>query len=437
MNELKLPTLHWIPKLHKTPYKHRFIANSVSCSTKTLSQLMTSCLSVIKHHAKNTSNKIYETSGKNVFWSIKNSGDVLLRLKSLNNKASCISSYDFSTLYTSLPHNLIKEKLSNLIRKTFSRIGTNSIACNKNKAFFTSDNPPKYTIWTCQELIDVLFFLLDNIYVEFNNNVYKQIVGIPMGTNCAPLIADLLLFCYERDFMLSLNSDSESTIIDNFNNTCRYLDDIFNIDNPMFSNYISNIYPPELTLNKANEDDTHASFLDLDLSIINNTISSKIYDKRDDFNFDIVNFPFLDGDVPRNNSYGVFVSQLIRFARACTRVEDFRTRCLSLTAKLLGQGYRYNKLCVFFKKFYRSNHDILSKYTLSLKTLLKTSISLPNYYGDFIYKVRKIKNNPNFNYAFNRLISKFIRKGYDRTILKSTATLVLHPKVVSKFTHLF
>ena len=93
-------------------------------------------------------------------------------------------------------------------------------------------------------------------------------------------------------------------------------------------------------------------------------------------------------------------------------------------------------MCIF-QKVYRNNHDILSKYTLSLKTLLKTSISLPNYYGDFIYKVRKIKNNPNFNYAFNRLISKFIRKGYDRTILKSTATLVLHPKVVSKFAHLF
>ena len=262
-------------------------------------------------------------------------------------------------------------------------------------------------------------------------------VGIPMGTNCAPLIADLFLFCYERDFMLSLNSDSESTTIESFNNTCRYLDDIFNIDNPNFINYISDIYPSELTLNKANQDDSHASFLDLDLYIINNSITSKIYDKRDDFNFDIVNFPFLDGDVPRNNSYGVFVSQFIRFSRACSCVEDFRKRCLFLSSKLLRQGYRYNKLCICFKKFYRTKYDIISKYKLSLKTLLKTSISLPKYYGDLVYRIRKIKNNPNFNYAFSKLISKYIHKGYDRAILRSTASLVLHPKLILKFAHLF
>lgn len=211
--------MHWIPKLHKIPYKHRFIANSTSCSTKTLSQLMTSCLSVIKHHVSNMSSKIYETTGKNVFWSIKNSNDVLVRLKGLNYQASCISSFDFSTLYTSLPHDRIKKRLSTLIQKTFKNKGLTFIACNIKNAFFTSNCPPKYTVWTCQELIEVLFFLIDNIYVNFNNTLYKQTVGIPMGTNCAPLIADLFLFCYEKDFMLSLNSDSDSKIIDSFNNT--------------------------------------------------------------------------------------------------------------------------------------------------------------------------------------------------------------------------
>ena len=85
--------------------------------------------------------------------------------------------------------------------------------------------------------------------------------------------------------------------------------------------------------------------MDLHLSISNGFVSSKIYDKRDDFNFDIVNFPFLDGDVPRRPSYGVYTSQLIRFARVCSHVDNFNTR--SLTAKLLKQGYRYHK--GFFK----------------------------------------------------------------------------------------
>ena len=105
-----------------------------------------------------------------------------------------------------------------------------------------------------------------------------------MGTNCAPLVADLFLCCYERDFMDSLNHDNQA-----FNSTSRYLDDLLNIDNPYFEGMVNQIYP----LNKANITDTEAPFLDLHLSVANGFVSFKIYDKRDDFDFDIVNFPFL------------------------------------------------------------------------------------------------------------------------------------------------
>ena len=107
---------------------------------------------------------------------------------------------------------------------------------------------------------------------------------------------------------------------------------------------VNQIYPPELQLNEANTSDTEAPFLDLHLSISNGFVSSKIYDKRDDFNFDIVNFSFLDGDVPRRPSYGVYISQLIRFARVCSHADDFNTRNNCFTAKLLKQGYRYHEL---------------------------------------------------------------------------------------------
>ena len=97
---------------------------------------------------------------------------------------------------------------------------------------------------------------------------------------------------------------------------------------------VNQIYPPELQLNKAITPDTEAPFLDLHLFISNDFVSSKIYDKRDYFDFDIVNFPFLDGDVPRRPSYGVYISQLIRFARVCSHVDDFNTRNKCLTAKV-------------------------------------------------------------------------------------------------------
>ena len=164
---------------------------------------------------------------------------------------------------------------------------------------------------------------------------------------------------------------------------------------------------------------------------------TKIYDKRDDFDFEIVNFPFLDGDVPRNNAYGVFTSQLIRFARACTSAEDFNRRSLNLTARLLSQGYRYNKLCKSFCKFHSKYKDLVSKYKLSLKFLLQNAVSSPHYYGDFIYKVRKIKGKQDFRSRFVTLVGKFIKKGYKRSILRATANLVLHPNLVLEFLYLF
>ena len=133
---------------------------------------------------------------------------------------------------------------------------------------------------------------LDNIFIRFGTKLYRQEVEIPMGTNCAPLVARLFWFCYEREFMMSLSYDEQADIIDAFNTTSRYLDDILNINNVYFDNMVSQFYPSELQLNKANTSDTEAAFFDLHLSISNNIVSTTIYDKRDNFDFEIVNFPF-------------------------------------------------------------------------------------------------------------------------------------------------
>ena len=107
--------------------------------------------------------------------------------------------------------------------------------------------------------------------------------------------------------MMSLSDDKQANVIDTFNTTSRYLDDILNI-NVYFDNMVSQMYPSELQLNKANTSDTKAAFLDLHLSIANDIVSTKTYDKRSDFDFEIVNFPFLDGDDPGSTSYGVYIS---------------------------------------------------------------------------------------------------------------------------------
>ena len=151
-----------------------------------------------------------------------------------------MSTYDFSTLYTPLPHNLIKDKLIDLIDLPERRLSLNT--------------------WSCQNVCDALTFLLGNIFIRFGTKLYRQVVGIPMGTNCAPLVADLFLFCYERDFMMSLTDDKQADVIDAFNTTFRYLDDILNINNVYFDNMVSQIYHSELQLNIANTSDTNAAF---------------------------------------------------------------------------------------------------------------------------------------------------------------------------------
>ena len=154
--------------------------------------------------------------------------------------------------------------------------------------------------------------------------------------------------------------------------------------------------------------DTEAPFLDLNLCISNGTVSIKIYDKRDDFDFDIVNLPFLDGDVPRRTSYGVYIyiSQLIRFARASSNLSD-----KALTAKLLRQGYRYFKLRQAFSKFYRRHSALVEKYNVSLKTLLQQGISEPEFYGDLVYRFRKNVGKSNFSERFRKLINRYKRNG--------------------------
>ena len=151
---------------------------------------------------------------------------------------------------------------------------------------------------------------------------------------------------------MSLSDNNQADIVEAFNSTSRYLDVLLNIDNPYFEQMVSQIYPTELQLNKENPSDTEAPFLNLDLSFTYGIVSTQIYDKRDDFIFEIVNFTFLDGDVLCSHSYGEYISQLIRFARIYSQVDDFNNRKTFLISKLLKQGYRYHKLRKAFSKLY-------------------------------------------------------------------------------------
>ena len=170
-----------------------------------------------------------------------------------------MSTYDFSTLYTTLPHHLIKDKLIDLINRTFIRENTQYLACNEECAFFTSDVYSNHNSWSCQKVCDALVYLLDNIFIIFGTKLYRLSIGIPMAINCAPLLADLFLFCYERDFMKSLSRENQANIIE-VSIQQRYLDESLNTGNIYFDQMMDRIYPTKHQLNRANSSDTEAPF---------------------------------------------------------------------------------------------------------------------------------------------------------------------------------
>ena len=177
--------------------------------------------------------------------------------------------------------------------------------------------------------------------------------------------------------------------------------------------------------------------MDLHLFIVDGFVSRKIYDKRNDFDFEIVNCPFLDGDVPRAASYGVYISQLIRFARVSSHVTDFNTRNKLLTAELLNQGYRYHKLRKAFSKFYRRHSDLVSKFSVGLKSLLQQGLSEPKFYDDLVYKFRKIYVCNDFSTQFRKIILRYKMIGYNINVIRQTACMVINPITVNNFASLF
>ena len=230
-----------------------------------------------------------------------------------------------------------------------------------------SDAPQKYSD---ADVIKMLEYLTDNIFVEFGGRIFQQTIGIPMGTNCAPLLADLFLYSYEAEFVKSLLQAGKKHLAQQINFTYKYIDDVLSLKNTKFAEYLKFIYPCELEIKETTETAASSSYLDCYLYIDNGKLTTRLYDKRDDFNFPIVNFPFLSSNIPSAPVYGVCVSQLIRYARTCSNYQDFKERGKVLTTKLLSQGYQKTKLVATLKKFYGRHHDLVNPYNVAVSGIV-------------------------------------------------------------------
>ena len=159
---------------------------------------------------------------------------------------------------------------------------------------------------------------MDNIYVRFGGQLFRQTIGIPMGT---PLLADWFICSYENEFSDKLSKEGKRKLARKFNLSYRYIDDLISFHNKRFNEFIFDIYPEELTISETTESTSVASYLDLLFTRDeNNSITTKLYDKRDAFGFHIVNFPFMLSNIPSAPACGVYPSQLIRYACCCSKL---------------------------------------------------------------------------------------------------------------------
>ena len=212
----------------------------------------------------------------------------------------------FSTLYTTIPQQKLKNRLSSIIRNAFIFKNGNRrykyLVLGHEDTYFMKEHSDSKNKYSEDDIIKMLEFLIDNIFVVFAVKVFQQTVGIPMGTNCAPLLADIFLYSYEAEFIQSLLSTGKKRLASWFNLPYRFIDDVLSINNPEFENYLGKIYAAELEIKDTTESITPASYLDLLLSIgRDGELHTSSYDKRDDFNFHITNFPFLSSNIFRRS----------------------------------------------------------------------------------------------------------------------------------------
>ena len=372
----KLPHIYWLPKLHKNPIKFRFIIAAPNCSIKPLSQTITKIFKLFYRQIEKYNSKSYFYSFIKTFWVIQNNEDVITSIRRLNKRNSIrsISTFDFSTLYTKIPHDKLLQVLYELVDFCFQGGTHEQLSISKNGARWVSKCNRKGLRFSRQLVKDALKYLLDNCYFTFGESVFKQIVGIPMGSDPAPFFANLFLYHYESMWVRNLKKTNVQKAR-KFRHTFRFIDDLVAInDDNLFMNNFANIYPPELELNLEASGD-QVSFLDLDLTIKDKQIDIKLFDKRDSFPFSIVRLPFASSNIPSSMFYASIGAEVLRIGRVSSCPENFYTSCKAILCRAKKQGGKTNKLCKTLKKSY-GRQDVLKKFGLNASVFANSLLDM-------------------------------------------------------------
>ena len=375
-----LPSMYWLPKLHKNPTKARFIIASKFCSTKPLSQAVSKIFGFIYKQVESFHTKAKFLSNYNKFWVLQNVNPILEKIKTINkrNGAKYISTYDFSTLYTTLPHKKLLERLDQIIDFVFQ--GGDKAFLNVSSGKFVtwgkkSSNKPRFNKPSLKMAVK---HLIENCFFTVGTCVLKQDIGIPMGIDPAPFWANLFLYTYESEFISNLiksGPNQDKAKARHFHSTKRFIDDLCTLnDGGIFGDVFRDIYPPELDL-KLEHSGTHATFLNLDITVRDGKFVFKLYDKRDAFPFAIVRMPHMESNIPKSTFYSALMGEFLRIGRSSLLLQDFLPPAKQLLQRMRMQGSNDLQTHKALSKLIRNHSDVFTGLNPNTEMLIESVLS--------------------------------------------------------------
>lgn len=373
----RLPYLYCTPKFHKDPVKFRFISGSACCTTKQLSVMLSHMLTLVLRTLRRMDDIHIVETGVRRFFVVEMAEEVPEFLgrwrrknKIVEDENRGIYTGDFSTMYTAIPHEQLLQALRCVTMKAYAwqaqqmNLDTMQLCiewCARTRSAkwcraLKSTHDVGRQVLTLNDLNAMIRYLVTNTYVLNGNTLHRQIVGIPMGTNSAPVMANLYLYHYESKYV----DDLEQKDVDQakeFNLSFRYIDDVMSLDNDHWMEAIARpeeeggMYPRALILGQTNTHNMEAEFLGMNIVMNNNRFDTLVFDKRKTFPFVVNKYPMINSEMPASMIYNVLLSLLHRGYRICTNVVDFLAYSFDVACQLVSNGCLLNKIKHIFNSF--------------------------------------------------------------------------------------
>ena len=344
-----LPRLFAIPKMHKNPYKFRFIAGARQSSLKVASVLLHRLLQFFKNHFMSYTTVIRQRAQIETCWTVKGCREIYSLYSRLHGtKINSVITADFSTMFTAFEHDIIVQNVNNLISLCFKNSGKSKVAISPRTVWYTDQicNGNQVLTFDKYECYDLVQGIVDNTFVVFAEMVFRQSKGVPMGGNASPMLADLSLAMIEYSYLSKNKREAQE-----LRYTRRYIDDVLSINGQRFQEIANKIYPKSLAL-ELTSNNNRAAFLDTLVQVgTNKKLQVAVYNKTDDFSFKVKRYTTIQSCISKNVGYNVFYGEIIRFCRITNSSEILIERVSKLLKEFTANGFEqavlYKKLVKF------------------------------------------------------------------------------------------